>query len=198
MTADKPMELVFATNNKYKLEEVSEILKDKYRLLSLSEIGCLDDIPETSNTIEGNALQKARFIFEKYGVGCFADDTGLEVDVLDGRPGVFSARYAGEGCSYNDNVVKLLGELQGLQNRNARFRTVIALISNGKEHLFEGIINGHITDRPLGKAGFGYDPVFVPEGYDQTFAEMTFDLKNRISHRAIAVEKLAGWLGVRS
>ncbi len=198
MTADKPMELVFATNNKYKLEEVSEILKDKYRLLSLSEIGCLDDIPETSNTIEGNALQKARFIFEKFGVGCFADDTGLEVDVLDGRPGVFSARYAGEGCSYNDNVVKLLGELQGLQNRNARFRTVIALISNGKEHLFEGIINGHITDRPLGKAGFGYDPVFVPEGYDQTFAEMTFDLKNRISHRAIAVEKLAGWLGVRS
>ncbi|HOI88328.1 MAG TPA: non-canonical purine NTP diphosphatase [Lentimicrobium sp.] len=192
------MELVFATNNKYKLEEVSEILKDKYRLLSLSEIGCLDDIPETSNTIEGNALQKARFIFEKFGVGCFADDTGLEVDVLDGRPGVFSARYAGEGCSYNDNVVKLLGELQGLQNRNARFRTVIALISNGKEHLFEGIINGHITDRPLGKAGFGYDPVFVPEGYDQTFAEMTFDLKNRISHRAIAVEKLAGWLGVRS
>jgi XTP/dITP diphosphohydrolase len=198
MTADKPMELVFATNNKYKLEEVSEILKDKYRLLSLSEIGCLDDIPETSNTIEGNALQKARFIFEKFGVGCFADDTGLEVDVLDGRPGVFSARYAGEGCSYNDNVVKLLGELQSLQNRNARFRTVIALISNGKEHLFEGIINGHITDRPLGKAGFGYDPVFVPEGYDQTFAEMTFDLKNRISHRAIAVEKLAGWLGVRS
>jgi len=166
--------------------------------LSLSEIGCLDDIPETSNTIEGNALQKARFIFEKFGVGCFADDTGLEVDVLDGRPGVFSARYAGEGCSYNDNVVKLLGELQGLQNRNARFRTVIALISNGKEHLFEGIINGHITDRPLGKAGFGYDPVFVPEGYDQTFAEMTFGLKNRISHRAIAVEKLAGWLGVRS
>lgn len=198
MAVNNPLELVFATNNKHKLEEASEILKNKYKLLSLSEIGCFDDIPETCNTIEGNALQKARFIFEKYGIDCFADDTGLEVEVLDGRPGVFSARYAGKGCSYNDNVTKLLSELKGLHKRNARFRTVIALISNGEEYLFEGIINGHITEKPLGTAGFGYDPVFVPDGYDQTFAEMSPDLKNKISHRAIAVEKLAGWLGVSS
>jgi XTP/dITP diphosphohydrolase len=186
--------LVFATNNRHKLEEVSSILSGRFHLVSLTGINCHEDIPETSDTIEGNALIKARYVVEQYGYDCFADDTGLEVEALDGRPGVYSARYAGEGCSYDDNVTKLLQELNGQSNRNARFRTVIALIMGGKVHLFEGMINGKIIHERRGTSGFGYDPVFVPDGYDLTFAEMPPELKNSISHRALAVNKLAEFL----
>ncbi|MEA5109840.1 dITP/XTP pyrophosphatase [bioreactor metagenome] len=186
--------LVFATNNRHKLEEVSSILSGKYHLTTLNGINCHEDIPETSDTIEGNALMKARYVVEHYGYDCFADDTGLEVDALDGRPGVYSARYAGEGCSYDENVAKLLDELNGQTNRKARFKTVIALIMGGKVHLFEGVLNGNITHERRGTSGFGYDPVFIPHGYDQTFAEMPPALKNTISHRALAVNKLAEFL----
>lgn len=183
--------IVFASNNKHKLEEVTDILKSRYKVVSLAEIGCFDDIPETSDTLEGNALLKARHVFEKYQIDCFADDTGLEVEVLSGRPGVYSARYAGEGCSYEDNVKKLLAEMEGITNRRARFRTVIALIAGNQVRYFEGVINGFISTEKKGSSGFGYDPVFVPEGYSQTFAEMTAGLKNTISHRALAVSNLA-------
>lgn len=186
--------LVFATNNRHKLDEVRAILSGKYRIVSLAEIGCLDDIPETSDTISGNALQKANFIVERYKKGCFADDTGLEVEALEGRPGVYSARYAGEGASYEDNVAKLLEEMNGKSNRNARFKSVIAMVDQGIEVLFEGIINGTIIHERRGTSGFGYDPVFVPEGYDQTFAEMPPELKNTISHRALAVNGLVNYL----
>ncbi len=186
--------LVFATNNRHKLDEVRAILSGKYRITSLEEIGCFDEIPETSDTIAGNALQKAKFIVEHYNKGCFADDTGLEVEALDGRPGVYSARYAGEGASYEDNVTKLLEELKGKSNRNARFRSVIAMVDQGKVELFEGIITGTIIHERRGTSGFGYDPVFVPEGYDQTFAEMPPELKNTISHRALAVNALVNYL----
>lgn len=183
--------IVFASNNKHKLEEVTDILKSRYKVVSLAEIGCFDDIPETSDTLEGNALLKARHVFEKYQMDCFADDTGLEVEALSGRPGVYSARYAGEGCSYEDNVKKLLAEMEGITNRRARFRTVIALIAGNQVRYFEGVINGFISTEKKGSSGFGYDPVFVPEGYSQTFAEMTAGLKNTISHRALAVSNLA-------
>lgn len=183
--------IVFASNNKHKLEEVTDILKSRYKVVSLAEIGCFDDIPETSDTLEGNALLKARHVFEKYQMNCFADDTGLEVEALSGRPGVYSARYAGEGCSYEDNVKKLLAEMEGITNRRARFRTVIALIAGNQVRYFEGVINGFISTEKKGSSGFGYDPVFVPEGYNQTFAEMTAGLKNTISHRALAVSNLA-------
>ena len=186
--------LVFATNNRHKLDEVRAILSEKYLITSLEEIGCFDEIPETSDTIAGNALQKANFIVEHYNKGCFADDTGLEVEALDGRPGVYSARYAGEGASYEDNVTKLLEELKGKSNRNARFKSVIAMVNQGKVELFEGIINGTIIHERRGTSGFGYDPVFVPEGYDQTFAEMPPELKNTISHRALAVNALVNYL----
>lgn len=183
--------IVFASNNKHKLEEVTDILKSRYKVVSLAEIGCFDDIPETSDTLDGNALLKARHVFEKYQIDCFADDTGLEVEALSGRPGVYSARYAGEGCSYEDNVKKLLAEMEGITNRRARFRTVIALIAGNQVRYFEGVINGFISTEKKGSSGFGYDPVFVPEGYNQTFAEMTAGLKNTISHRALAVSNLA-------
>ncbi len=183
--------IVFASNNKHKLEEVTYILKSRYKVVSLAELGCFDDIPETSDTLEGNALLKARHVFEKYQMDCFADDTGLEVEALSGRPGVYSDRYAGEGCSYEDNVKKLLAEMEGITNRRARFRTVIALIAGNQVRYFEGVINGFISTEKKGSSGFGYDPVFVPEGYNQTFAEMTAGLKNTISHRALAVSNLA-------
>lgn len=186
--------LVFATNNAHKLGEVRAILSGKYSVISLAEIGCFDEIPETSDTIAGNALQKAHFIVEKYNKGCFADDTGLEVEALDGRPGVYSARYAGEGASYEDNVAKLLDELKGQSNRKARFKSVIAMVDQGREELFEGIITGTIIHERRGTSGFGYDPVFVPEGYDQTYAEMPPELKNTISHRALAVNGLVNFL----
>lgn len=185
---------VFATNNIHKLREVAAIVGHQIELLSLNDIGCHDDIPETSDTLEGNALLKARYVYERYHTNCFADDTGLEVEALGGAPGVYSARYAGEGHNSEENIKKLLHELEGKDNQKARFRTVFALIINGKEHLFEGIVRGEIIARKRGTSGFGYDPVFVPEGFTQTFAEMSDGQKNKISHRALAVGKLCKFL----
>lgn len=189
--------LVFATNNLHKLEEVRDILGGSFRIASLKEIGCTDDIPETADTLEGNALQKARYVKDKFGYDCFADDTGLEVEALGGAPGVFSARYAGPGHDSEANMQKLLKELEGKANRQAQFRTVVALILEGREYTFEGIVRGTILTERRGTAGFGYDPVFVPEGYAETFAEMGSEEKNRISHRARAVQKLADFLHKR-
>ena len=186
--------LVFATNNTHKLNEVKAIVSGDIQIVSLADIHCEEDIPETADTLEGNALLKARFIYEKYGYDCFADDTGLEVDVLDGAPGVYSARYAGPEHDSQANTRKLLQQLEEITNRNARFRTVIALIMNEEEHLFEGLINGQITESPRGANGFGYDPVFIPDGYSETFAELSNTVKNAISHRARAVRQLAGFL----
>ena len=187
--------LVFATNNAHKLEEVAAILGDKVELLSLNDIGCHTDIPETAYTLEGNALLKSSFIYNNYHLDCFADDTGLEVEALNGAPGVYSARYAGgEGHDAQANMLKLLHELEGKENRRAQFRTAISLILDGKEYLFEGVIKGEIIKEKRGDSGFGYDPVFRPDGYDQTFAELGNDIKNKISHRALAVEKLCEFL----
>ena len=230
--------IVFATNNKHKLEEIRSILGDDFEVLSLSDIGCHEDIPETSDTLEGNAIQKAQYVFDKYGYDCFADDTGLEVDALGGEPGIYSARYAaldGDDSISHDseaNMAKLLRKLEGVENRKARFRTVIALITHpqslpkgGKSDMisfnkgnqtslpsggieggynpspregqrvgFEGIVNGTIISERRGGEGFGYDPIFQPEGYDKTFAELGSEIKNHISHRARAVEKLAHYL----
>lgn len=186
--------VIFATNNAHKLDEVRKITAELIQIVSLNEIGCNEDIPETSETLEGNALQKARFIHERYGCDCFADDTGLEVEALNNAPGVYSARYAGEAHNAEANMQKLLQELQGEGNRNARFRTVVALIWEGKEYLFDGIIRGTIIEEKKGSAGFGYDPVFMPEGCDKTFAELGDDIKNKISHRALAVKQLAEFL----
>lgn len=188
-------QFVFATNNAHKLEEVRTILGNKIEILSLKDIGCYDDIPETEATLEGNAVLKARFVAERYHVDCFADDTGLEVEALNGAPGVYSARYAGgQGHDSEANMQKLLKELEGIENRKAQFRTVFAMIINGKEHLFEGIVHGHITTGRKGTSGFGYDPIFIPEGYNDTFAEMGNAEKNKISHRAQATEKLCRFL----
>lgn len=191
------MKLVFATNNAHKLEEVRAILGSNYEVLSLKDIGCTADIPETADTFEGNALQKARYVKEHFGYDCFADDTGLEVTALGGAPGVHSARYAGDHDS-DANCTKLLAELQrtaqeGNDDRSARFRTAVALILDDNEYLFEGIINGTITTERRGNGGFGYDPLFQPEGHDTTFAQMG-DEKNLISHRALAVQKLVAFL----
>lgn len=187
--------LVFATNNAHKLEEVSAILGDKIELLSLKDIGCHTDIPETADTLEGNALLKSFYIFDNYHLNCFADDTGLEVEALDGAPGVYSARYAGgEGHDAQANMLKLLREMEGKENRKAQFRTAISLILDGKQYLFEGVIKGEIIKEKRGDSGFGYDPIFVPEGYSQTFAELGNDIKNKISHRALAVNKLCDFL----
>ena len=185
---------VFATNNAHKLEEVTAILGDKIELLSMKDIHCHADIPETADTLEGNALLKARYIFENYNMDCFADDTGLEVEALNGAPGVYSARYAGDAHNSEANMRKLLQDMEGIENRTAQFRTVFALIINGKEHLFEGIVKGEITKHRCGSSGFGYDPVFIPEGYTQTYAEMGNTLKNKISHRALATNKLCNFL----
>ena len=184
------MKLVFATNNRHKLDEVRKITAGYTEIASLSDIDCQDDIPETADTLEGNALQKARYIKEHFGYDCFADDTGLEVEALDNAPGVYSARYAGPGHDSEANMNKLLHEMEGKENRKARFRTVIALILNGKEYLFEGIVNGMIIPEKRGESGFGYDPVFVPDSYSQTFAELGNDIKNQISHRAKALAEL--------
>ena len=185
---------VFATNNAHKLEEVTAILGDKIELLSMKDIHCHADIPETADTLEGNALLKARYIFENYNMDCFADDTGLEVEALNGAPGVYSARYAGDAHNSEANMRKLLQDMEGIENRKAQFRTVFALIINGKEHLFEGIVKGEITKHRCSSSGFGYDPVFIPEGYTQTYAEMGNTLKNKISHRALATNKLCNFL----
>ena len=188
------MKLVFATNNRHKLDEVRAIVGDKVEVLSLNDIGCHDDIPETADTLQGNALIKARYIYEKFGVDCFADDTGLEVEALDGAPGVYSARYAGEECDSEANMQKLLHNLTGKSNRNAQFRTVIALIIKGEEKLFNGIVKGTITEEKRGDSGFGYDPVFVPEGFSESFAQMSGDMKNSISHRYRATRELSNYL----
>ena len=189
--------LIIATNNAHKLQEIQPLISDHFDIKTLKQIGCTDDIPETADSLEGNALLKARYIFEKYGCDCFADDTGLEIEALNGRPGVFSARYASDGHDFEANIDKVLGEMHGIDNRNARFRTVIALILDGKVNYFEGIVNGKIITERKGSEGFGYDPVFIPEGYTQTFAEMSLDKKNKISHRARAVARLVDFLNSR-
>ena len=188
------MKLYFATNNIYKLKEVQEVVGDSFQIESMRSLGINEDIPEDQQTLEGNALQKARFLYDRTGESCFADDTGLEVDALNGAPGVYSARYAGEAKNSLDNMALLLKNMSGIQHRKARFRTVIALILDGKEYLFEGVVNGTIAEEPRGTAGFGYDPLFVPDGYSTTFAEMDSEAKNAISHRGRAVEKLAAFL----
>lgn len=188
------MKLVFATNNRHKLDEVRAIVGDKIEILSLNDIGCHDDIPETADTLQGNALIKARYIYEKYGTDCFADDTGLEVETLGGEPGVYSARYAGEECDSEANMKKLLHNLTGKKNRNAQFRTVIALIIGGEEKLFNGIVKGSITEEKRGDSGFGYDPIFIPEGFSESFAQMGSDQKNSISHRYRATRQLSDYL----
>ena len=188
------MKLVFATNNKHKLQEVRDIVGDRVEVLSLADIGCYDDIPETADTLQGNALIKARHIYEKYGLDCFADDTGLEVEALDGAPGVYSARYAGEECDSEANMRKLLENLTGKTNRNAQVRTVIALIINGEEMLFNGIVKGAIATEKKGDSGFGYDPIFVPEGHSASFAQMSSEMKNSMSHRFRATQQLSDYL----
>ena len=198
------MKIVFATNNQHKLSEVRQILGDSIEVLSLNDIGCHEDIPETGTTLEANAQQKAQYVYDHYHIDCFADDTGLEVDALGGAPGVYSARYAAVGCAATSsqpidhdseaNMTRLLNELGENNNRNARFRTVIALIQQGELHEFEGIVNGQIIRERRGGEGFGYDPIFQPDGYDQTFAELGTEVKNHISHRARATQKLADYL----
>jgi len=187
-------ELVFATNNSHKLEEVRDVVGNSFRILSLKDIGCNEDIEETGETLEENAFIKVRHVKNKYGYDCFGDDTGLEVEALGGAPGIYSARYAGDGHDAVANMKKLLSEMEGASNRRACFRTVIALILDGKEYQFEGRIDGEILTEEHGTAGFGYDPVFRPLGYDKTFAELGLDIKNEISHRALAVKALCDFL----
>ena len=188
------MELVFATNNKHKLEELQAILGDQFKLLSLNDIGCNEEIPEEQETLEGNASQKSFFVYEKYGYNCFADDTGLEIEALNGEPGVYSARYAGEEKSAEANMNKVLEKLTKINNRNARFRTVISLIIIGREKQFEGIVEGAILEEKKGDSGFGYDPIFQPTDFQLSFAEMPLSEKNKISHRGRAVQKLVSYL----
>jgi XTP/dITP diphosphohydrolase len=188
------MELVFASNNKNKILEIQNMLPKSIKILSLEEIGCHEDIPETAETIQGNAILKANYVTQKYGYNCFADDTGLEVEALDGAPGVYSARYAGEQKNANDNMDKLLKALENQSNRKAQFRTVICLNLNGSQHLFLGIAKGEITKLKFGNQGFGYDPIFKPEGYDCTFAEISILDKEKISHRGIAARQLISFL----
>jgi len=190
-------ELIFATNNKHKLIEVSEMLNSIVKIESLAEAGLSGEIPETAPTLEGNALQKAQWVYERTGRDCFADDTGLEVEALDGRPGVYSARYAGEHCSFDDNINKMLGEMEGKTNRRACFRTVICLIENGEPRYFEGRVDGEILTERYGKEGFGYDPIFMPDRFAVSFAEMPLEVKNHISHRGHAVAKLTEYLKSR-
>jgi XTP/dITP diphosphohydrolase len=194
--------LVFATQNKHKIEEINHVLNMKvfqeqtrqWNIIGLAEIGCFEDIPETSDTLEGNALQKAKYVLDNYGHDCFADDTGFEIDFLGGKPGVYSARYAGPQRNFDDNIHKVLEELKDQKNRKSRFRTVIALLLDSKQYFFEGRIEGSVIHEKRGTGGFGYDPVFVPDGYNKTFAEMGLDEKNQISHRALAVKKLIDFL----
>lgn len=188
------MKLVFASNNQNKIAEIKQMLPKSIELLSLDEIGCTEDIPETADTIEGNAILKANYVTEKYGYYCFADDTGLEVEALDGAPGVFSARYAGQQKNADDNMNKLLDNLKDKTNRKAQFKTIIALNINDEQHLFEGIIKGEIISEKRGTKGFGYDPIFVPEGFSTTFAEMEMNEKAKLSHRGIATRKLISFL----
>ena len=188
------MQLVFASNNKNKIKEIQLLVSDTIQILSLEEIGCTEDIPETADTIEGNAILKANYVTEKFGFNCFADDSGLEVDALNGEPGVFSARYAGEPKNDENNIDKLLANLKEIENKKANFKTVICLNLNGKQQLFTGIINGQIIEERVGTNGFGYDPIFVTDGYQKTFAELTLEEKSNISHRGIAVKQLITFL----
>lgn len=188
------MQLVFASNNKNKIKEIQLLLPQSIQILSLEDIGCLEDIPETADTIQGNAILKANYVTQNYGYNCFADDTGLEVDALNGVPGVYSARYAGEQRDANDNMDKLLANLEGKTNRKANFKTVICLNLDGKQQLFTGIINGKIIEEKIGTNGFGYDPIFIADGYSKTFAELTLEEKSPISHRGLAVKQLVDFL----
>lgn len=188
------MDIVFATHNRHKSEEACQILGPRWTLRNLHDLGQTEEIPETADTLQGNALQKAQFVYDKFHLSCFADDTGLEVEALNGAPGVYSARYAGEHCSFADNVNKLLHEMQGKTNRRACFKTVVALILDGEAHFFEGRVDGTIIESPRGGEGFGYDPVFVPDGFSETFAEMSAEQKNKISHRGRAMAKLIEFL----
>lgn len=191
------MTLVFATHNPNKLKEIQALIPDTIQLKSLTDIGCTEDIIEDAPTIKGNALLKAHYVKNKYNLDCFADDTGLEVEILNGAPGIYSARYAGEQKNAEDNTTKLLKALANEQNRKARFKTVIALVIDDKEYTFEGICNGTITQDKIGDSGFGYDPIFKPESYEETFAQMQLSLKNEIGHRGKAVQKLIAFLKER-
>lgn len=186
--------IVFATNNAHKLFEIKNILDKNFTIVSLNELGCYDDIPETGDTLEENATQKSHYIYERHNVNCFADDTGLEIEAINGEPGVYSARYAGEGKSFADNMNLVLEKLKGIKNRKASFRTIISLIIDGKEYLFEGKVEGTITEEKYGIQGFGYDPIFLPLGYSKTFAQLSIEEKNKISHRGLAVQKLVYFL----
>lgn len=188
------MEIVFATNNPHKIKEVNEVLGNAFKIKSLQEIGCQEELPETQPTLEGNALQKARHVLDHYGADCFSEDTGLEIEALNGEPGVITARYAGADRDPHANMNLVLQKLAGEVNRNAQFRTVIALLINGEEHLFEGVVKGQIAYKKCGTGGFGYDPIFIPDGYDKTFAELPSEIKNGISHRARATRKLIDFL----
>lgn len=188
------MQLVFASNNKNKIKEIQLLVPSEIQILSLEDIGCLEEIPETADTIEGNAILKANYVTQKYNYNCFADDTGLEVDALNGEPGVYSARYAGEQKDANENMDKLLDNLKDKSNRSAQFKTVIALNIDGIQKLFTGIIKGTIIDQKIGTNGFGYDPIFIADGYSKTFAELSIEEKSKISHRGLAVKKLVDFL----
>ena len=191
------MKLVFATNNQNKLAEIRMLVPSSIEILSLKDINCNEELPETSDTLEDNSAQKAYFVFDNYGYNCFADDTGLEIEVLDGRPGVYSARYAGEDCVAEDNMQKVLGEMQGEDNRDACFRTIISLVLDGKEFQFEGQVDGQIIPEKWGDKGFGYDPIFLPDGFEESFAQMSVKRKNEISHRGLVVKQLIDFLKKR-
>jgi XTP/dITP diphosphohydrolase len=190
----KHIDLIFATGNQNKLLEINKIIPNNVKIISLKDLKFSDDIPENENTIEGNAIYKAKYIYNKFNTNVFSDDTGLEVEALNGEPGVYSARYAGEACDSNDNINKLLKKLKKKKNRNARFKTIIALIIENKIHTFEGIINGEILKNPIGENGFGYDSIFRPAGYSKSFAELSINEKNIISHRSLAIKKLINFI----
>ncbi|RUA34121.1 MAG: non-canonical purine NTP pyrophosphatase [Bacteroidetes bacterium] len=192
------MKICFATNNSNKIKEVALLLEDEIQLLGLKDIGCTEELREDQSTLEGNAEQKARYVFEKYNINCFADDTGLEVEALNNEPGVFSARFAGPQRSDEDNMALLSERLNSSENRKARFRTVICAFIDDQKYFFEGVVNGEITKEHNGDKGFGYDPIFIPTGYSQTFAQMSTEEKNKISHRSIAVRKLVDFLKTNS
>ena len=191
------MKIVFATNNPNKLAEIRQLMPEGIEILSLKDINCLEELPETSDTLEDNAAQKAFYVFDNYGHNCFADDTGLEIDALDGRPGVYSARYAGSECKAEDNIQKILGEMKGEMNRDAAFRTIISLVIDGKEFQFEGEVEGQIIPEKWGEKGFGYDPIFLAHGHQKSFAQMSMEEKGAISHRGQAVKKLIQFLEKR-
>lgn len=186
--------IIFATHNNHKLHEIRSLLNSDIKICSLADLGFYDDVPETQATLDGNAQEKAQFVYKKFAEACFADDTGLEIEALNNAPGVYSARYAGEEKDAKKNMQKVLHEMQNIDNRKARFRCVIALILDGETHMFEGVVNGEILREPIGTDGFGYDPIFRPNGYDISFAQMPLDEKNRISHRGLAVKKLVEFL----